>query len=113
MNAINVIFPFKHNGIWMFTDKSVGLVNEPFVCGAGEIIDALASGIDDAGHGIQLFFSSTEFPGHQTVVEWVMEESGGNWYRFGEMEGWLCPALFKYFDSAPKLIFIRAEGMKK
>lgn len=113
MNVTNVIFPFKSNGVWMFSDKSVGLINEPFVCGAGEIIDVLASGIDNAESGVCLVFSEKEFPGHQAVAEWIREEYGGNWYRFGEMEGWLCPALFKYFDSAPKLIFIRAEGMKK
>ena len=26
-----------------------------------------------------------------------------------KMEGWLCPALFKYFDKAPREIFVKAE----
>jgi hypothetical protein len=25
------------------------------------------------------------------------------------MEGWLCPALFKYFDKAPPELYVRAE----
>ena len=25
------------------------------------------------------------------------------------MEGWLCPALFKYFDKAPSEIYVKAE----
>jgi hypothetical protein len=29
------------------------------------------------------------------------------------MEGWLCPALFKYFESAPKEIFLKAEPKKQ
>jgi hypothetical protein len=29
------------------------------------------------------------------------------------MEGWLCPALFKYFEKAPKEIYIKAEPMAK
>lgn len=27
------------------------------------------------------------------------------------MEGWLCPALFLYFQSAPPLIYVRAEKL--
>ena len=26
------------------------------------------------------------------------------------LEGWLCPALFKYFKTAPREIYVRAEG---
>lgn len=39
----------------------------------------------------------------------------GNWYRgvvAGEkMVGWLCPALFCYFEQAPKKIFVKAEPL--
>ncbi len=38
------------------------------------------------------------------------QEMGGNWYwneSLG-MEGWLCPALFKYFDTAPERIYAQA-----
>ena len=34
-------------------------------------------------------------------------DSGGTWY-YSEalgMEGWLCPALFKYFETAPARIY--------
>jgi hypothetical protein len=31
MNAINVISPYKHHGMWVFDDARVGLVQEPFV----------------------------------------------------------------------------------
>ncbi|MGH7971928.1 MAG: DUF6717 family protein [Limisphaerales bacterium] len=35
----------------------------------------------------------------------------GNWYFSPEfkIEGWLCPALFKYFDQAPTEIYVKAE----
>jgi hypothetical protein len=26
------------------------------------------------------------------------------------MEGWLCPALFKYFEKAPKQIYVQAKA---
>jgi hypothetical protein len=29
------------------------------------------------------------------------------------MEGWLCPALFKYFEVAPKEIYAKAEAKIK
>jgi hypothetical protein len=39
----------------------------------------------------------------------------GNWYKgvvFGRrMEGWLCPALGLYFQSAPARIFVKAEPL--
>ena len=61
--------------------------------------------------GFRLLFSATPFPGHQYQLTWLREEFGGNWYRCVqlEMDGWLCPALFKYFDEAPDTIYLRAE----
>jgi hypothetical protein len=37
-----------------------------------------------------------------------------NWYRSEEpaMEGWLCPALFRYFDEAPRNLYVKAEVKK-
>ena len=57
--------------------------------------------------GFRLLFSGSPFPGYEHELAWVSEEYGGNWYRWrdGNMEGWLCPALFKYFDAAPERIF--------
>jgi hypothetical protein len=39
---------------------------------------------------------------------------GGNWYRSEEMqmEGWLGPALLRYFDDAPAELYVRAEALK-
>jgi len=36
----------------------------------------------------------------------------GTWYEVEElgMSGWLCPALFKYFDKAPDNIYVKAEA---
>ena len=39
MNALNVISPYKHLGVWVFDDPRVGLVQEPFVAGADTMID--------------------------------------------------------------------------
>jgi hypothetical protein len=107
MNSIIAIHPYKAHGMWVFDDPAVGLSQEPFVCGADAIIDRMVEGIADAATGFALVFSARPFPGFQTEFEWRRAEMGGNWYysRELEMEGWLCPALFKYFDSAPRRIY--------
>ena len=44
-------------------------------------------------------------------LEWRREEGGGNIYYSPalEMEGWLCPALFRYFERAPAQIFVQVR----
>jgi hypothetical protein len=60
--------------------------------------------IPDAELGFTLVFSAQPFPGFQVEFEWRRGDLSGNWYYCSalEMKGWLYPALFKYFDSAPK-----------
>jgi hypothetical protein len=65
MNSINVIFPYKHHGMWVFDDERVGLVKEPFVAGADTMIDRVVADIPDADKGFTLIFSASPFPGHQ------------------------------------------------
>jgi len=111
MNAISVLCPYKYEGMWVFDDPEVGLRREPFVLGIDEMITRLVVAIPDAELGFRLFFSPTPFPGHAAKLEWRRTEDGGNWYfcpQFG-IEGWLCPALFKYFDQAPPELYAKAE----
>ena len=112
MNAINVIQPYKYLTMWVFDDEKVGLVQEPFVSGADEIIEKMVENIPDAENGFILLFSSSPFPGYQAEFEWRREDQDGNWYYFKEfdMEGWLCPALFKYFESAPQNIYVQFKA---
>ena len=111
MNCLNLIIPYRYEGMWVFDDPRVGLDKEPFVAGADTMIDVLVAEIPGAEKGFRLLFSASPFPGHSSRLEWRREESGGNWYFSAEfkMEGWLCPALFKYFDKAPKEIYVKAE----
>jgi len=111
MNAINLIVPYRYEGMWVFDDPGVGLQKEPFVSGADKVLDQLAAKIPGAESGFRLLFSGTGFPGYQFKLQWTREELGGNWYFSPDlnMEGWLCPALFKYFASAPKEIYVKAE----
>jgi hypothetical protein len=115
MNVLRVISPYKHEGLWVFDDPTVSLVREPFVAGADRIIDRLTASIPDAESGFRLIFSHQPFPGHMIDLEWRREESGGQWYECPgfAMEGWLCPALFLYFDRAPKRLYAKAEARSR
>lgn len=110
-NSIFIISPYRYRGTWVFDDPRVGLVREPFVAGIPEMIDKLVKDIPNADKGFRLLFSASPFPGYTIKLVWVREERGGNWYFCEEYnsEGWLCPALFKYFDKAPKEIYGKAE----
>ncbi|MFL5243096.1 MAG: DUF6717 family protein [Gemmataceae bacterium] len=111
MNSILIIHPYKEQGVWVFDDDRVGLVKEPFVAGADTIIDRMVEGLPHADKGVTILFSAAPFPGSQYEFVWRREEMGGNWYfspQFG-MEGWLCPALFKYFEAAPKQIYAQVR----
>jgi hypothetical protein len=112
MNSINVIVPYRWEGMWVFDDPRVELDKEPFVSGADDIIDLMVTDIPSAADGFHLIFSANPFPGSQFEFEWRREETGGNWYYVAALdkEGWLCPALFKYFDKAPDRIFARTEA---
>ena len=107
MNGLIAIHPYKAEGMWVFDDPAVGLRREPFVSGADAIIDRMVQKIPNAELGFTLLFSSQPFPGFEVEFEWRREEFSGNWYycRALNMEGWLCPALFKYFDLAPQKIY--------
>ena len=111
MNAINVIHPYRAHGTWVFDDPAMGLRQEPFVSGADTIIDEIVADLPNAEGGFTLLFSAQPLPGYEIVFEWRRAEMGGNWYYSAAlgMEGWLCPALLKYFDSAPQKLYARFQ----
>jgi Family of unknown function (DUF6717) len=111
MNSILVIHPYKYGGVWVFDDPQAGLVQEPFVAGADTILDRMAESVGNPRQGLTILFSAQPFPGAQFEFRWRREESGGNWYYSPALglEGWLCPALFQYFDLAPERIYAQAK----
>lgn len=111
MNAMMVIFPYKVGRVWVFDDEATGLVREPFVERVNDWIDRLVADIPNAEQGVQLLFSAQPFPGYALHVDHVKPEYGGHWYTCPDMDGlqgWLCPAMFKYFDVAPPQLFAKA-----
>lgn len=109
MNQINIIFPYKDQGFWMFDDESTGLQRELFVSGADVIMDMLSADLPNGENGFALVFSKDPFPGAEHKFNRAEAEAGGYWYKNESIEGWLCPALFKYFDEAPEQIYVQAK----
>ena len=117
MNKILTKFPYCRNGIWKFDDASVNIKGEPFVGEVNNMIDLMICTsipeAKDTEKGITAHFSRDPFPGYEHVFYRKGTELGGTWYRFGGFDGWLCPALFKYFETAPPFIYIKIEARKQ
>lgn len=113
-NFLRIIFPYQFEDAWVFDDQAMGLDKEPFVFGADDMIDWLVRDIPSAANGFRLLFSHQPFPGFQAKAVWQREEMAGNWYRLDDpaMEGWLCPALLRYFNQPPQEIYAKAEPRK-
>ena len=111
-NSLLVIAPYKHAGTWVFDEPSRGLKQEPFVAGIPGMMDKLVSGVPNAEQGFRLIFSAQVFPEYTHKLVWRRKDANGNWYYCPQFktEGWLCPALFKFFREAPKEIYIKAEA---
>lgn len=112
-NSILVVAPYQYNGTWVFDDSRFGLVREPFVGGVPEMIDMLVADIPDADKGFRLTFSAKPFPDFEKKLTWVRGDLDGNWYRIDDppMEGWLCPAMFKYYEKAPAELYVKADPL--
>lgn len=114
-NAIMIITPYWYNGTWVFDDPAVNLRREPFVAGVPEMIDVLVKDIHEAKDGFRLLFSANPFPGHQKKLTWVRGDSEGNFYRLDDppMEGWICPAMFRYYKAPPQALYVKAEPLRR
>ena len=111
-NSILMIHPYRERGVWVFDDTAKQLEREPFVGEINRMIDALTADIPDAVQGFRLLFSSKPFPGFRFSLQQIRREYDGTWYRCNELdsEGWLCPALLKYFDTPPAELYVRGEA---
>ncbi|MEQ2009228.1 MAG: DUF6717 family protein [Limisphaerales bacterium] len=110
-NSLLVIEPYRTGKSWAFDEPRLGLKREPFVQGIPEMIDRLVAGIPGSDTSVRLIFSQRPFPGAQLQLDRRGEQDGGNWYHCKDYQsdGWLCPALFKFFPRAPQHIYVKAE----
>ena len=118
MNQINTILPYRSMGGWAFDDNAVGLDREPFVAGADKAIDKIVEHLGIETDKIKMTFSKDKFPEHDVKLEYLMDDmfEDGQFYSIDDdnfdLELWLCPALLKYFDEAPKEIYVKVEEYK-
>ncbi|HTE18814.1 MAG TPA: DUF6717 family protein [Armatimonadota bacterium] len=107
-NSLRVIHPYRLAGTWGFDDPATGLAREPFVAGIDDLLDRKAREVG-AGDELTLTFAERAFPGANVHLEWIRDEEGGAWYYDAEAdaEGWLCPALYRYFDEAPEALWLQ------
>ena len=117
-NSLTTIKPYKWNNTqWVFDDKSTGLNKEAFVAGIDDILDKCASELKATPEkGLTVTFAAVPFPGHNLVLKHLTQDGYqvGNWYEaitstfnVKGRSGWLCPALFLYFPTAPKHIYAK------
>jgi hypothetical protein len=127
-STVTTLYPYRPGPTWVFDDPITGLKQEAFVLGTSEMISVLvaAKGLADPDGGFALRFSDQPFDGFDAELSWLRSDEvrgfpgmaplvAGNWYTgviAGErMEGWLCPALLRYFPAAPARIFVRADPL--
>jgi len=120
--AVLTIYPYLLDSTWVFDDPQTCLKAEAFVCGATEMISKLVEmkGLLNAAKGFEMHFSDQPFEDFDAELHWLRSDDeqfglGGNWYSGTlageELECWLCPALFCYFESAPERIYVRANPL--
>ena len=111
-NSIFVIKPYKWEGMWVFDDPNVGLVKEPFVGGADTMIDVATAAHSERRPRLPGGLLGQLLPRCPDRAGMGREDGGGNVYRWKEkeMEGWLCPALLKYFTEPPEKLYIQVKA---
>ena len=111
------------DGLWVFDDETTGLKWEAFISGTDTVMDYLTQDISTANKGFKLTFTDAPFDDYQMVGRHMgtgYDNCGygiiGNWYRWTRrdyavpaIDGWLCPALFLYFSTAPSFLYVRAD----
>jgi hypothetical protein len=110
------VYRDSESGHWVFDDEARGLKREPLVRGTDRILDEIRLRMS-TGPGVPeslvLVFSGQAFPGSRFSFHRRQYEAGGCWYEWMEegMRGWLCPALFRYFDEAPDILHLSATPL--
>jgi hypothetical protein len=79
------------------------------------MIDLLVKETPDSKNGFRLLFSARPFPGHQKKLTWLRGDSKGNYYKLDEppMEGWICPAMFRFYKTPPPVLYVKVEAMRR
>jgi hypothetical protein len=117
-NQLHVIAPYWVADVatWAFDDEDRDLRREPFVMGVPQMIGGvlrarLARTDENVHEPFRAVFSAEPFPGSLAAVK-SRDDAGGAWYELDGQEGWLCPALLRYFDAPPESLHVRVEELQ-
>jgi hypothetical protein len=113
MNAIFTITPrrYPNSPLWVFDDPSRGLIAEPFLHQASEVLDEIAKRIGAVDEMV-IVFSGHPIPDATAIIKRAgvgdyVATNGVN-YTFEGFRFWLCPATAKYLPDPPETIWIKA-----
>lgn len=108
-----VINPYKDRVLeqWVFDAPNLGLIKEPFVCGADELLVKMANNqnVEHPESGFKVLFSDNPFPNYQFELQFHRPEHTGVWYKCPKLDdakGWLCPATKLFFNGFPTNIYV-------
>jgi len=108
-----IIRPYRKAGQWVFSDPEKVLVDEPFIKGSGEIIEAAlrrAKIWPGSHHGFRLEVTDESHDGWEHA-NFLRAENGGAWYECQGMHGYLCPAPL-YFPEPPAVLWFWVRSLR-
>jgi len=112
-NSIMHITPYRDGRVWSFDDPTRKLKREPFVAGIPEIINVF---VPKEQQTCDITFAGRQFPGAMGKLLKISDrpKEDGTVYElcaegYPPLQGWLCPALFEYFEEAPEELWFKIE----
>jgi hypothetical protein len=102
-------------GTWVYDDPELEVYSEPFVLGADTILSTLRElQVGPGRDPFRITFSASPFPG-ALAGRRLGEADGGVWYETEldghVLRGWLCNHFFDYFETAPPVVYVRADAV--
>ena len=96
---------YRLDGDWYMDDPEKEIVLEELIRGMPEIIEHLVGKRTDR---FMCTFSDRPLPGKSEVLQKDIESEGGCWYMLQgtSLRGWLCPTIFRYFNTVPQVIYL-------
>ena len=108
-NRVFLIQPYRQNDVWLFSDKNVGLQDEPMVGETNGVIDIMAGGAKDNDR-LNIYFSEGFMPKSELITRLPpFEKFGGAWYSWRGIKFWLCENQKRYTLIPPRKLYVRVE----
>lgn len=115
-NAVKFIQLYKKGSTWGFDEPALGLIFEPFILGASELLEYMIQNLEtlENKETPQIVFAEN-LPDYDYKV-YIKEDLGTSaWYTYTNKEGevmdfYLCPCLTLYFSIPPSTICVKFKN---